>query len=241
MRKIFTFLFAALMSVGMFATTVTWDNSTLSSIYLQDGESFTQDGVTVTSLIGMIYGENGQWMGNSNDASFKFSTSLGNFTKIEITATIHSFGGSGWTQTSPGAVWTGEANETTFGEYVSSVSQIVFTIEPAGAVPSWVKSGDVWDDATKTLTVNSNLPANAYKAQTEIEHVIISSGVTSIGNSAFDGCSGLTSVTSPNSVTSIGYATFAGCTGLTSITIPISVISIGNAAFYGCSGLTSIT
>ena len=137
MRKLFLFLCAALMSVGMFATTVTWDSNTLSSINIYDGQSFTQDGVTVTSLIGMIYGETGQWMGNSNDASFKFSTSLGNFTKIEITATIHALGGSGWTQTSPGAVWTGEANETTFGEYVSSVSQIVFTIEePAYADPN---------------------------------------------------------------------------------------------------------
>jgi len=137
MRKIFTFLCAALMSAGMYATTVTWDSNTLSSIYIYDGQSFTQDGVTVTSLLGMIYGETGQWMGNSNDASFKFSTSLGNFTRIEITGDIRELGGSGWTQTSPGAVWTGEANETTFGEYFPNVSQIVFTIgEPEPADPN---------------------------------------------------------------------------------------------------------
>ncbi len=71
-------------------------------------------------------------MGYSNDASFKFSTSLGNFTMIEITGNINALGGSGWTQTSPGAVWTGEANETTFGTYFENVSQIVFTIaDPA--------------------------------------------------------------------------------------------------------------
>ena len=128
MRKLFTFLFAALMSAGMFATTVTWDNSTLSSIYLHDGESFTKDGVTLTVLDGMIAGMDGNWRGYSNDASFKFSTSLGNFTRIEITATIYGLGGSGWTETSPGAVWTGEANETTFGMYFRDVSQIVFTI-----------------------------------------------------------------------------------------------------------------
>ena len=156
MRKIFTFLCAALMSVGMWATTVTWDSNTLSSIYIYDGQSFTQDGVTVTSLIGMIYGETGQWMGNSNDASFKFSTSLGNFTKIEITATIHSFGGSGWTQTSPGAVWTGEANETTFGGYFEAVSQIVFTIaesepEPAGEVTVVFAANDKTVERTVTL------------------------------------------------------------------------------------------
>jgi hypothetical protein len=64
--------------------------------------------------------------------------------------------------------------------------------------------------------------------------------VTSIGDYAFDGCEGLTSITIPDSVTSIEDYAFYGCTGLTSIIIPDSVTSIGNAIFSGCSGLKEI-
>ena len=65
--------------------------------------------------------------------------------------------------------------------------------------------------------------------------------VTSIGKYAFDGCSGLTSVTIPSGVTSIGQSAFDGCSGLTSVTIPSSVTSIGGSAFYGCKMLESVT
>ena len=65
--------------------------------------------------------------------------------------------------------------------------------------------------------------------------------VTSIGNDAFENCSGLTSVTIPNSVTSIDSWAFWECSGLTSVTIPNSVTSIGESAFSWCSSLTSVT
>ncbi len=64
--------------------------------------------------------------------------------------------------------------------------------------------------------------------------------VTSIGNSAFEGCTGITSVTIGNGVKGIGAETFSGCTGLASITIPNSVTRIGGSAFSGCTGITSV-
>ena len=41
----------------------------------------------------------------------------------------------------------------------------------------------------------------------------------------------------PSSVTSIGSSAFSGCSGLTSVKIPEGVTSIGSEAFWGCSGL----
>ena len=73
-----------------------------------------------------------------------------------------------------------------------------------------------------------------------VQNYIIGNDVTSIGDYAFCGCTGLTSIEIPNSVTSIGTYAFAYCTGLTSVTIPNSVTSIGTYAFRDCEGLTSI-
>ena len=65
--------------------------------------------------------------------------------------------------------------------------------------------------------------------------------VTSIGDSAFCGCAGLTGVTIPEGVAYIGSSAFFGCRDLTEVTIPENVASIGDSAFSGCSGLTRVT
>ena len=64
--------------------------------------------------------------------------------------------------------------------------------------------------------------------------------VTSIGEYAFYGCTGLTNITIPSKISSIADHAFDGCTSLTNIIIPNSVTSIENTAFYNCSGLESI-
>ena len=88
---------------------------------------------------------------------------------------------------------------------------------------------------------NDKLGDYAFYGCSGLTSLTIPSSVTSIGNEAFHGCSGLTSLVIPSGVTSIGDEAFHGCSGLTSLTIPSSVTSIGDEAFYGCSGLISLT
>ena len=119
---------------------------------------------------------------------------------------------------------------TSIGNYVfngcSGLTSIV--VESGNTVyDSRENSNAIIETATNSLIVGC-------------KNTIVPNSVTSIGDYAFFGCSGLTSVTIPNSVTSIGRTSFVDCRGLTSMTIPNSVTSIGDYAFSGCSGLTSI-
>ncbi len=86
--------------------------------------------------------------------------------------------------------------------------------------------------------------------------------VTSIGSSAFRGCSNLTRITIPEGVTSISSSAFSGCsqliqtengvsyvdkwvidcdTSVTSLSLRNDTVGIGDYAFSGCSSLTSIS
>ncbi len=65
--------------------------------------------------------------------------------------------------------------------------------------------------------------------------------VTTIDQSAFSECSGLTGVAFPASTTSIGSRAFSNCTGLTELNLRGSIKSIDGGAFQGCSSLTSVT
>ncbi len=65
--------------------------------------------------------------------------------------------------------------------------------------------------------------------------------VTRIGENAFKGCIGLTSVTIPNSVTAIDSSAFQDCSGLTNVTLPNTLLSLGVGAFSHCARLNSMT
>ena len=121
-----------------------------------------------------------------------------------------------------------------------------FSINPDGKS---VTLSELIDRNAKEVVIPStvnNYPVTsigdrAFHGCTGLTNVIIPDSVKEIGSGAFSGCSNLASVTIPDSVTSIGSYAFFRCSGLTNVIIPDSVTSIGRYAFRHCTGLTSVT
>lgn len=73
-----------------------------------------------------------------------------------------------------------------------------------------------------------------------IKTVVIETGVTNIGDRAFNGCNNLENISIPNTVISIGESAFYGCKITGDITVPDNVKYIGEKAFCCCYDITSI-
>ena len=123
----------------------------------------------------------------------------------------------------------------TIGNSVTTIGSGAF-ISCYGLTSVHISDLEAWCKI-KNNTSESNplfLAHHLFLNDQEVKDLVIPNSVTSIGDWAFEGCTGLTSVTIPNSVTTIGNGAFYVCSGLTSVTIPNSVTSIGYDAFLDC-------
>lgn len=95
-------------------------------------------------------------------------------------------------------------------------------------------------EATLVLLALGGVTAGCLYTPDANGHATVPEGITSIGDSAFEGCRALVSIGLPSSLTSIGKSSFKDCPFLTSLTLPSNVTSIGDEAFRGCLRLVSI-
>lgn len=130
-----------------------------------------------------------------------------------------------------------------------SDSDVMSATEDGGAASCGENLTWVFDDVSKTLTITgtglmtnyssaSSVPWYTYMST--IEAVVISDGVTNIGDYAFCGAAALASVSIPDGVESVGKYAFYQCSALVEVALPNSITSLGYRCFASCTGLTRI-
>ena len=87
----------------------------------------------------------------------------------------------------------------------------------------------------------TSIANSAFEGCTTLTSISLPNSITTIGDRAFFGCTSLKSVVLPESLTKLNYHVFSRCSSLTDISIPSSVTSLGEGALYRCSSLVSIT
>ena len=154
----------------------------------------------------------------------------------------------------PGAKLTGGATGDGSGvtwqltENTDDPSTYTLTIRGSGAMEDYqTSSSRPWNnfrDQITSVVISPGITSIgdcAFTLFSKLIHVDIADSVISIGDRAFSYCSSLTDIKIPQSVTYIGGVVFRECTNLSSITLSNNITSIGPFAFEKCTNLTSIT
>ena len=223
--------------------------------------------VTISPLTRLVIDKAGYPVGTEGGTQ-NYSGNGWNFDASNNTLTLESgnydFSGSGTALrplnpdvqlvVEPGATLTGGAAGDGSGvtwqltENTDDPSTYTLTIRGSGAMEDYLMSGhQPWRsfrDQITSVVVSPGVTSIgnlAFALSSNIIHVDIADSVVSIGEQAFFKCSSLTNITVPQSVTYIGVNAFDSCTKLSSITLSTNnITSIRPYTFSGCSELSSI-
>lgn len=108
---------------------------------------------------------------------------------------------------------------------VVTIDDITYDLDPEMDNAAMILRADVVGDVVIPETIVSN----------NVEYTVLA-----IGESAFEDCSLLNSITIPNSVLFIGKSAFRNCNVLRTVVLPNSLMSIEDFTFYGCDYLRDI-
>lgn len=225
-----------------------------SASYYDDGNGYfsvtftappaTADTVTLSMLTRLVIDENGYPVGTEGGTQ--------------------DYSGNGWNFNASNKKLTLESNSYDFSGEENALRplnpDVQLVVEPGakltggaagdGSGVTWQLTENTDDPSTYTLTIRGSGAMEDYlmsghqpwrSFRDQITSVVVSPGVTSIGNLAFTRFSKLIHVDIADSVVSIGEHVFSECSSLTNITVPQSVTYIDAYAFDSCTNLSSIT
>lgn len=126
------------------------------------------------------------------------------------------------------------SNPISIAEIFSVNGQEVTSVEFNSDVHPYALAGAKWLEQVRLSSDVSTIGESAFNGCTKLEDVIISADLLAIGQDAFKGCSKLSNISLPATLQSIGKGAFRDCSSLESIIIPSSVTSLGAESFLRC-------
>ena len=133
------------------------------------------------------------------------------------------------------------------GNITWTIDAGVLTLSGSGRMPNFDGESDApwyeYKDSIMSVVISDGITTvgeYAFKDYTNIYEVSFSKDITDIGYSSFYGCTMLAEVTFPENLSFIRARSFYDCNALTTLIIPENVSTIASSAFSGCTNITSI-
>ncbi len=115
-------------------------------------------------------------------------------------------------------------------------ARMYWEFDSATATLSFYGEGEMYDYET----ASASRPA-WYANYSSVQHVVLSEGITRVGNYAFYGFNKITDVSFPSTLQELGTGAFWNCSKLNNVVLPANLETLGGYAFYNCQGLTALS